>query len=346
ESLIGWVQRTCLAELNSAKSWAELHEVLAQHGLQLKERGNGLTLSSGTLHVKPSSVDRGLSKGRLEKRLGVFRAKGAQAQSVPNRKPSTEAKHYTRQPLRHNSFDSKPLWEQYTAELTRSDASREQALLKARTQRDAAFDQAGKAAGVRNTLIRYATSGVLKRVLYWQSRSNLRKKQEEIRKNYQEERKQIYAAHPHDNWNNWLLKQAENGNAEALACLRMRPRAQAAGNRITGVRLNTRTQTVRPEKVTRKGGLLFSGGILDTGDALLFSNMQDAVVKSGLELARTTFGKTLSVEGSEAFRAQVVRAAVGLSVVFTDPILERARREHVLLQQRTAPQKQTLRGRE
>lgn len=62
DSLTGWIQRTCLADLKDARDWKTFGAVLAKHGLTLKARGNGLVFASGELHVKASSIDRSLSK--------------------------------------------------------------------------------------------------------------------------------------------------------------------------------------------------------------------------------------------------------------------------------------------
>lgn len=72
ESLTGWIQRNCLSDLQNAKSWKEFHHVCLENGLSLRARGNGFVFVSDKIHVKASSVDRGLSKKNLEMRLGSF----------------------------------------------------------------------------------------------------------------------------------------------------------------------------------------------------------------------------------------------------------------------------------
>jgi len=54
-------------------SWNELHQVMANNGLELKERGNGFVVEAqdGT-QVKASSIDRAFSKSKLEERFGSF----------------------------------------------------------------------------------------------------------------------------------------------------------------------------------------------------------------------------------------------------------------------------------
>jgi hypothetical protein len=75
ESLLGWIRRECLEQIQGAQSWAELHQVLRDNGLEIRERGNGLVIAdaAGTM-VKASSVARELSRAKLEARLGALRA--------------------------------------------------------------------------------------------------------------------------------------------------------------------------------------------------------------------------------------------------------------------------------
>jgi hypothetical protein len=63
ESLLGWIRRECLEQIQGAQSWAELHQVLRDNGLEIRERGNGLVIAdaAGTM-VKASSVARELSR--------------------------------------------------------------------------------------------------------------------------------------------------------------------------------------------------------------------------------------------------------------------------------------------
>lgn len=63
------------AELIAAKSWAELHDVAADHGIYVKQRGAGLVLGSiaeSKLSVRASKVSRDLSFKALTDRLGEF----------------------------------------------------------------------------------------------------------------------------------------------------------------------------------------------------------------------------------------------------------------------------------
>ncbi|HEU4884997.1 MAG TPA: relaxase/mobilization nuclease domain-containing protein [Longimicrobium sp.] len=58
--------------LEQSRSWAELERGLAEHGLALRAKGGGFTLTDGTRQVKASDVGRGCSRFHLEKRLGSY----------------------------------------------------------------------------------------------------------------------------------------------------------------------------------------------------------------------------------------------------------------------------------
>lgn len=73
ESLLGWIKRNCLSQLEEAQNWSSFHNKLSENGLRIRERGNGFIISDiNGLAVKASSISRSLSKSNLEKRLGKF----------------------------------------------------------------------------------------------------------------------------------------------------------------------------------------------------------------------------------------------------------------------------------
>jgi hypothetical protein len=76
-----------LSELLRARSWAELHETLAAHGLRLERKGQGLVITDGEDQAKASRVARDLSLRRLEARFGV---------AYPEREPPGQTRHRAR----------------------------------------------------------------------------------------------------------------------------------------------------------------------------------------------------------------------------------------------------------
>jgi hypothetical protein len=84
--------RAHLPELRAARSWAEMDETLAAHGLQLERKGQGLVITDGTHQVKASRVARELSLRRLEARFGVP-FPGREQEQVMREPPSPALEH-------------------------------------------------------------------------------------------------------------------------------------------------------------------------------------------------------------------------------------------------------------
>ncbi|WP_419653440.1 TraI/MobA(P) family conjugative relaxase, partial [Thiolapillus sp.] len=62
ESLVGWIRRECLDDIKGAQSWSELHQVMRENGLELRQRANGFVIGAGDgTMVKASTVARDLS---------------------------------------------------------------------------------------------------------------------------------------------------------------------------------------------------------------------------------------------------------------------------------------------
>ncbi len=58
--------------MRQARSWPELHEQLAEHGIRFEKKGSGAILWVGETAVKASTAGRDCSMSALEKRLGEF----------------------------------------------------------------------------------------------------------------------------------------------------------------------------------------------------------------------------------------------------------------------------------
>lgn len=76
------VQREAGPHLTGARSWAELEQGLAGHGLSVRVHHGGFVVTDGVRKVKASEVDRTASRKHLERRLGAlgaYRARQAMA---------------------------------------------------------------------------------------------------------------------------------------------------------------------------------------------------------------------------------------------------------------------------
>lgn len=328
QSLVGWIKRECLEEIRGAASWAELHQVMRDNGLELRARGNGLVIEAGDgTTVKASTLARNLSKPALEKRLGTFEA-------APVHQAAQQARRsYQKGRPMHLRIDTTELYARYKAEQQSLMATRAEALTEAKRRKDKAVVNAKKAAATKRAAIKHLTDGRLtKRLLYGQASAALRTELEAIHKRYTQERQAIYQAHNRRTWADWLKQEAMKGNGQALDALRAREAVQdLKGNTVAGQGQAKPGHTGVIDNITKKGTIIYRAGrsaVRDDGDRLQVSRTanRDGVV-AALRLAMERYGERITVTGSIEFKAAVIRAAVDaqLPISFTDPVLESRR---------------------
>lgn len=340
ESLVGWIKRECLDEIKGAQSWQELHQVMRDNGLELRERANGLVIEAGDgTMVKVSTLARDLSKPKLEARLGPFEA-------APERQARTKAKRqYQKDPIRLR-VNTVELYARYKDAQQHLTATRAGALAEAKRRKDRAVENAKKVAATRRAAIKHLTDGRLtKRLLYCQANAALRADLEAIHKRHDQERAAIYQAHSRRTWADWLKQQAQVGDGQALDALRAREAAQGLkGNTIRGEGQAKPGHAPAVDSITKKGTIIFRAGnsaVRDDGEHLAVSREVDrAGVQAALRMAMERYGERITVNGSVEFKAAAIRAAVDarLPIVFTDPILESRRQvEATKAQARSRP---------
>ncbi|MBV6831326.1 TraI/MobA(P) family conjugative relaxase [Xanthomonas euvesicatoria] len=327
ESLVGWIKRECLEEIKGAQSWQELHQVMRDNGLELRERANGLVIEAGDgTMVKASTLARDLSKPKLEARLGPFEAS-------PERQTRTKAKRqYQKEPIRLR-VNTVELYARYKAEQQTLTVTRGQALGQARQRKDRLVEAAKRSGRLRRAAIKLIGNGrANKKLLYAQASKALRDEIQAINKQYQQDRQALYDSHSRRTWADWLKKEATHGNAEALAALRAREAAQGLqGNTIQGRGDARPGQAPVTDNITKKGTIIFRAGLTavrDDGDKLQVSReaTRDGL-QEALRLAMERYGSRITVNGTTQFQAQIIRAAVDsqLPITFADPALESRR---------------------
>lgn len=329
ESLSGWIKRECLAEIKSAASWAELHQVMRENGLMFRARGNGLAIEAGDgTTIKASTVARDLSKSALEKRFGVFEA-SPEHQAAPTRRGYQKG-----QPMRlRGGLDKTELYARYRGAQQGLTAARADALAEAKRQKDKAVENAKKAAAMRRAAIKHLTDGRLtKRLLYGQASAALRADLAAIHERHDQERAAIYRMHSRRTWADWLKQQAMAGDGQATDALRAREAAQGLkGDTLQGEGVTKPGRVPVIDNITKKGTIIYRAGssaVRDDGKRLAVSREADrAGVLAALRMAMERYGEHITVSGSVAFKATAIRVAVDarLPIVFTDPILERRR---------------------
>ena len=341
ESLIGWMQRECLDHLRAAQSWAELHQVLRQHGLVIQPRGQGLVITDGQgTFVRASSVARDLSKVSLERRLGTFEPPSTVQATKPTRR-------YAPTPVQ-SRMDTRALYERYQQDRLARTQARAVAMQEARTRKAQHIDAAKRAGQMKRDTIQLTRPGrMTKRLLYMQVSQSLRS---EIRQSVVRHRRDcvaITARYKRLTWADWLRQQALGGDEEALRALRAREAARGlTGDTITavGTRLLANAVGANQDSITKQGTIIYRVGlsaVRDDGTRLQVSReVTDDGIDAALRLAIQKYGTTIAVSGSDAFKHRVaeVAAHARLTIRFDDPTLEHQRQRHVQDSQRPPTQ--------
>ena len=356
ESLLGWIKRECLDELKQTDNWQDLHQVLARHGLEIKERGNGFVLvANNGVAVKASSVDRSLSKGNLTQRLGAFIPSEHSAKSSQQ-----NAKQYQPKPLQ-NRMDTSKLYARYQQEQTDSARQRTTQWAMLRRTRDQLIERAKREAKLKRNIIKSIKAGRLaKKALYATAYQQFKTTIEVIKSDYQKSYQHSKAHHSRMGWLDWLAKEVKNGNAKALAVLRSRRVGQFKGNQISAKQSHDKPNGYSKdgfikdssiESITKIGTVTYKAGsttIRDDGKRLIVlpDTTQDALVDI-LQVAIKKYGSHLAINGTESFRLGIAQVAAQnkMRVTFDDKPLEQYRqqlmKQHALSRAQSVDQKRS-----
>jgi hypothetical protein len=331
ESLLGWVQRGCKAQMQQAQSWEQLHAVLSTNGLRLHPRANGLVITDqdGTT-IKASSVGREFSKPKLEQRFGPF-------QSTPEQEAALKPRRrYEKRPLGLRPNTAK-LFAQYLAAQAQTKAIRARERQRLRERKERRIEAAMRSVRLKRAALKLAhMPRQAKKLMYGALASALRDEISEIRRESRQEYKSISQRCRRRQWLDWLRHQAGAGNPDALAVLRGRmPTRDPDRDGIKGDGHLQPHPSGRPrDSVTKQGTIIYRVGasaVMDDGDSLRVSRgaKQDAL-QAGLRMALERFGKRITVKGSNAFKEQIIiaAAAANLPIVFDDPTIEQRRLQH------------------
>ncbi|MBX3618046.1 TraI/MobA(P) family conjugative relaxase [Nitrosomonas sp.] len=335
ESLLGWIRRECLDELKQSDNWQDLHQVLARHGLEIKERGNGFVLlANNGVAVKASSVDRSLSKGNLTQRLGAFVQNEHSTQSSQQ-----STKEYQPRPLQ-NRIDTSELYARYQQEQANSVRQRSSQWAILRQSRDQLIERAKLEAKLKRNLIKSIKAGRLaKKALYATAHQQFKTTIEVIKSDYQKDYQSSKNRHSRMGWLDWLAKEAKNGNSEALAVLRSRRVGQFKGNQITtkqsnvGFSTNSHFKDGLVESITRIGTVTYQAGsttIRDDGKRLIvLPDTSREALADILQVAMKKYGSHLAINGTESFRLEIAQVAAQnqMHITFDDRRLEQYRQQ-------------------
>ena len=358
ESLQGYVERRLKDSLIRASSipgarWDDVHGLLAAHGLELREKGQGLAIyskaDSKQTPVKASAIHQDLGRGRLEKKLGVFQSPSAMVASWPARqnydaaKPvrdpaEREARKLARKAARADLIERyrQAKTEHRQAKSTISDAkqSREQGLAAVRAWQ---VEARARAKAVSDPVQRSLLIGLVT------AEARLRR-EAAYAKSREEAKAGAFIAR-----NDWISLQAEQGDEAAIAYLRgLRYAEERKRKRLENADENSiaaADNSQHDPRVDKRLSWLFDAATTsvaysmsgrtvfrDTGPRIVFTEQaDDAAILAALDLAVAKYGQRLSVTGSPAFTARVVALAAQrqLRVQFADEAMEATRKHHL-----------------
>jgi hypothetical protein len=298
----------------------------------LHPHANGLVITAqdGTT-VKASSVGRDFSKPKLEQRFGSFQPAPEQETTL---KPQ---RRYEKKPLGLRP-DTAKLYAQYQAAQAQVATIRARERERVRARKEKRIEAAMRHVRLKRAALKLATMPrAAKKLMYGAIANALLDEIPEIKRASEQEYQDTSRKCRRRQWVDWLRHQAGTGNADALAALRRRkPTRDVADDSINGNgQLRPPSPGRRHDGVTKRGTIIYRVGasaVRDEGDTLRVSRgaEQDAI-QAALRMALERFGKTITINGSDAFKEQIViaAAATNLPIVFDDPALEQRRLQHV-----------------
>ena len=326
EPLISYLSSDVAPGIRDAKSWAEVHSLLGEHGLEIKPRGAGLVIGSPDgPWVRASSVGRDLSLAGLTKRLGPYTPAGAEPLG-----------RYTSRPSQRHPAAAK-LWAKYQEEKQAARAQRNWGMAEiARETRDE-FQRARQWGGMQRILAKGA-KGPLRKIMNTSARNQSQDAFDRIKREAKAKRKLLISQTRQPTWAEWLAQRASDGDLDALEVLRARAKRDERALQLqqdvlsgSGKARNCLLRALAP-KARADGSVLYrtaDGGIVvDRATHVQARTATTMAAMVALEIAAKRFeGQALDIRGTEEFRTNVAKLAGihKINVSFTDPALEAIR---------------------
>lgn len=336
ETLTGYAARELAPAIRKATSWKEVHAAAAEHGLEVKARGAGLVIGDPgiPLWTKASSCGRDLSLKALTARLGPFEASEQKTQSTDQ--GGKPGKAYAAKP-RQSAPSSAALFAQYQRERQGSVTAKRNGLEQIKREGEAFKKQLQNWRNTQRMLLKVAAKGPTRRLMLATIKAQGDASRAANSKAMAERRKQLFEATTTPAWADWLVKQAERGNAEAIDVLRSQEQRERRwqGDLLTAEKSDKAKAVVleRLKPKARKDGTMAyhtvdGGMVIDRATHVQAQKATTGAALVALELASKRFeGQALIVEGTAEFRQEVAKLAGmhGLNVRFVDPMMEQAR---------------------
>ncbi len=364
ESLESWIRRNCLEEIKKAETWDDLHQTMAESGLAIKKRGNGLVIEvigeKDLAPVKASSIDRLLSKKHSEEKFGEFTPASEAIRQI------SAKRRYAKGPAPNIPTETLTLFKEY--EQVRNASENRQAAELAALDKEYAR-RAEAARKLRQAEEKFILAGG------WSPAKKMRLETEKLkystqmlklRQEFGEKRKKVYVEHGRCTYPTWLQGQAEAGREEAVEALRKlahsrnhalnkKPNSPAISppnspempTSVAKGEIATKTKGLEDkpiDKVTKKGTVIYQVGkeVIrhdEDGYTVARASSVETTIEA-LRMARKRFGDKLTITGNAEFKARVIAAAVEarLKITFTDERMEAERQK--LMEKRKEGRKQ------
>lgn len=357
ESLAGYVAREVAPGIRKATSWAEVHSVLGEHGLEIKLQGAGLVIGDPgiPLWTRASQCGRDLSFKALTDRLGPFQASETQRErSAQGQGPETQRprRGYAPKPTQPHAA-SAGLFAEYQRERQANIVKRREGLAKITRENATYRAQLHQWKQNERMVLKVGGKGVTRKIMAETIRQQAEAGKAEQRKEAQRQRDRLVAETTMPTWADWLARKAEQGNLDALAILRSREEREQRmrGDLLTAERAEKAKAVVldalKPQ--ARKDGSMayrtIDGGmVIDRTSHVQAARATAGAALVALSLAEKRFeGQALIVEGSEQFRREVAQLAGmhGFKVRFADAAMEQTRQAAVVAKAK-APEGQAV----
>jgi hypothetical protein len=248
------------------------------------------------------------------------------------------ARRYDARPMK-SRVDTTELYSFYKSEQAGLYSSRKKEWDAARATKDSRIEAVKRSGRLKRAATKLlGESGPQKRLIYALTSKALRADIQKINEEYMQERQRILDKYERLTWADWLQREARKGNSEALEALRAREarsNGKRNGMRATGPKVNASAPAPTPDTITKNGTVIYRVGasaIRDDGAELKVStDARNDAVEAALRMAMERYGSRITVNGTAAFKAQIVQvaAAAKLSLTFDDPELESRRQAFV-----------------
>lgn len=373
QSLASWIKQECLADLKAAQTWDDVKAVLADHGLELRQRANGFIFETADgIKVKASTVDRGLSQPALEKRLGVFvkdsqnvsqeagepEQRAQEAEQPPKKQTRQKPKkEYKKRPIPVR-VDTSKLYARYQVSKANAATVKKEQLQALNNEKQRRIAEARNRANFKRSGLKLGRGRLSKKLAHWQTNKALNDSIAAINADIAAKRKVINQRKP-QTWADWLRAQAVAGDAAALEAMRAKDSAaikKAERQKQPGIDMAAPATgshaELAPDGVTKTGTVIFktaSGAVRDDGSHISLSKQaDDSALVFAMKTAAQRDGSVLRLTGSDTFQEKAARLAGqnGLAVTFRDAKLEKIRKqEHDRQTEQTGRTEQESAGR-